>query len=255
AFHGSGRDAVARHDEDRVVPGDRAGHVRKARAVQGLRKGVRRTGRRADHQELIGRHDRQGELAKGVRQQTGRRDWGRFARTHVANPLPVVDPGEPELLDVAGDRRLRGRKAEPLESRPNLLLTRQAAGGHELEDRLLAPDLGRGGGAPHRTPSAPAGASVPGGGSAPADACGGSAAIVVPTPSGVNSSSTSACSTRPSSRWIRGTPPSSARAAASSFGIMPPCTTAPSRRRSATSRDPSSESSSPPRPSTPGTSL
>ena len=53
-----------------------------------------------------------------------------------------------------------------------------------------------------------------------------SGTIIVPTPSGVNSSSTSECSTRPSTRWARRTPARRARTALSSLGIMPPPTTA-----------------------------
>ena len=50
----------------------------------------------------------------------------------------VVDAREPELLHVAGDRRLRGVEAERRQPRADLLLRRQPLPADERQDRLLA---------------------------------------------------------------------------------------------------------------------
>ncbi len=66
--------------------------------------------------------------------------------------------------------------------------------------------------------SAPRPAAAPAAGSGPV-----TASTIVPTPESVNSSSSSAWGTRPSRMWARLTPARTARAQASTLGIMPPC--------------------------------
>ena len=154
-----------------------------------------------------------------VAQRRRRRRDVATARHDVPETTRIVHAREAELLDVAADRRLGGLETEPAQPRADLLLAREPLPGDEREDRLLSLGLR------HRR------------------RCGSRRVLgrrrstIVPMPSGVNSSRTSACSTRPSSRCTRGTPAFSARTALSSFGIIPPSTTSARASRSSASCD------------------
>ena len=61
-----------------------------------------------------------------------------FARDHVPRAVVVVDPREPELLDVAADRGLRGGQTQLGQTRPDLVLRAETLLAYQGEDRLLA---------------------------------------------------------------------------------------------------------------------
>ena len=83
---------------------------------------------RIDHAR-VGAHERERELVQQVPQQgrSGRRARRSRRAPRSATPSCVVHPREPELLDVAADRRLRRLDAQSRQARADLLLARRAA--------------------------------------------------------------------------------------------------------------------------------
>ena len=133
-----GRNALAAEDEDRVVAGDRAGDVGEPDAVDALGEGRRRAGRGPDHQPALGADERQRELVEQMAEQAQRRRGVRLAGDDVAHAVVAVHAREPELLDVAADRRLRRLEAHAREARADVLLRAEPLAGDERQDRVLA---------------------------------------------------------------------------------------------------------------------
>src|SRR6185312_6066353 len=146
--------------------------------------------------------------------------------------------GVDQHADLAADRLDQGRMAVA-EGRD-----RDAGDAVEVADAVDVPDPGaltagdghrRGAvvGHHHRVPALPQG--VGGGHAAPParSIAGGSGSTMVPTPESVNTSSSTACGTRPSSTWACGTPPRTARRHASIFGTIPADSSGSSAARSA----------------------
>src|SRR3989304_127646 len=98
-----------------------------ARPVERLAQRARRTRWGSDHQELPGALG-EGQCELGERMTQQRRGWRDPGppRHDVAVAVDVVDPREPELLDVTADRRLGGLQADRREAPPDLLLAAPA---------------------------------------------------------------------------------------------------------------------------------
>ena len=84
------------------------------------------------------RDERQRELVDQMAEQRHRAVGTRLARHDVARAVGVVHPGEPELLDVAADRRLRRVDPQVGEPIADLALAREPLARDEAQDRLLA---------------------------------------------------------------------------------------------------------------------
>src|SRR4051794_16037613 len=115
-------DALASDDQDRVVTGDGARDVGEARAVDALRQDVGRPRRRTNDEAHVRSDERDREFREQPPQPGGRRRRRRGVGQHVAHAVGVVNAREPELLQVAADRRLRRLVAELSEPQPDLLL-------------------------------------------------------------------------------------------------------------------------------------
>ena len=146
---------VARDDENRVVAGDRADRLRQLRAVDGERQRLRLPGSGANDDELLHAIDAPQEARRRALERVERE-----LRTGHVDALPLIGAvagalDEPELLDVARDRRLRGFAAALQQPSPHLLLAVERLAIDQFQDQVLTAGFHRGrlGAARGRTPS------------------------------------------------------------------------------------------------------
>ena len=133
-----GAAGVARNDENRVVAADRADRFGQLRPIDGDRQRLGLSDAGADDDELLHVVDVAEELADGALER-GERRFG----TGGVEPRPLIGAvagalHQPELLDVARDRRLGGVEAALVQAAPQLFLAAQRVAIDELEDDGLA---------------------------------------------------------------------------------------------------------------------
>ena len=132
----------ARDDENRVVARDRSHGLGQPRAVERFGQGLRLAPPGPDDHELLDALDPAEKLGGGTLQRRQRR---RRARRIHAGPLVGAVAGalhQPQIGDVARDRRLRGVEAALAQTAAQLLLAVQRLAVDELQDERLAACLG-----------------------------------------------------------------------------------------------------------------
>src|SRR5258706_8356365 len=129
---------VSRNDEDRVVARDRADRLRQLGPVDRQRQILRLAGTGAHDDELLRAIDPSQETRsrplEGVERELRARDLDALTLVRaVARPLH-----QPELLDVARDRRLRRFAAALEQPPPHVFLAAERLAVDQLENQTLA---------------------------------------------------------------------------------------------------------------------